>query len=214
VENGAIQGQEKEKMSMLLKRKAWNPYAFRHSSLTDYSDRYPEQALKKKARWSPSTRQENRYVKSIFGEVIKNKMSQDAGIATPESHKAKPAVHQCTSCNYVNNYESEICVKCAAPLTDVEAERRSKQRDSKMQTRVDERLRDKDQEIQSLKEQMAKMQGSQLRIIEMLKRGNPNFPQSVLDMCDQDTEDAMAAVKRGEKLATVKTITDSDGKLL
>ena len=64
LENNSIEGQEeREKLDYLIKRKRWNPYCFRHSSITYDSDYLPDFALKKKVRWSINSKQGARYIK-------------------------------------------------------------------------------------------------------------------------------------------------------
>ena len=72
LENNSIEGQEeREKIDYLIKRKRWNPYCFRHSSITYDSDYLPDFALKKKVRWSINSKQGARYIKRRMGDELK-----------------------------------------------------------------------------------------------------------------------------------------------
>jgi hypothetical protein len=120
IENGTISGMEKQKMENLLRTKARNPYCmFRHSAITEKSDRYPEYAIIKMARWVMDTRQKARYIQQKIGQDIKNKMLQDAGILVKEQDKVQATVHQCQHCHYINNFETEICARCDRPVDQV-----------------------------------------------------------------------------------------------
>ena len=57
LENGDINGEEKQKLELILRSKKFNPYCLRHSSISYDSDYLPEYALKKKCRWTMNSRQ-------------------------------------------------------------------------------------------------------------------------------------------------------------
>jgi integrase/recombinase XerD len=78
---------ERQKLVYLLTTKKWNPYSFRHSSITADSDYLPEYALKKKVRWVMNSRQGNRYIKNRMGNDLKQKILAYNGIAPPEEMK-------------------------------------------------------------------------------------------------------------------------------
>jgi hypothetical protein len=65
--NSIINKEELQKLGHLIKTKKWNPYCIRHSAITADSDYLPEDALKKKARWSMNSKQGARYIKRRMG---------------------------------------------------------------------------------------------------------------------------------------------------
>ena len=93
LENNSIEGQEeREKLEYLIKRKRWNPYCFRHSSITYDSDYLPDFALKKKVRWSINSKQGARYIKRRMGEELKMEILERNGIISEQQIKQKSSV--------------------------------------------------------------------------------------------------------------------------
>jgi uncharacterized protein YicC (UPF0701 family) len=76
----------------------------------------------------------------VFNQTVRNKRLQAAGIAVPESEIPEPSVHQCSNCNYVNSFETEICERCSSPLTRRAVERIKKQQESKITGLVDQKV--------------------------------------------------------------------------
>lgn len=96
LENNAITDkQELEKLTLLIKRKKWNPYCIRHSAITADSDFLPEYALKKKVRWSKNSKQGARYIKRRMGNDLKQKILVQNGIIPEEEIEKKPSVLTC-----------------------------------------------------------------------------------------------------------------------
>jgi len=99
LENDSIKRQEeKEKLDYLIKRKRWNPYCFRHSSITHDSDYLPDFALKKKVRWSINSKQGARYIKRRMGDGLKMEILARNGIISEHEIKQKPSIHVCPRC--------------------------------------------------------------------------------------------------------------------
>jgi integrase len=107
---------ERQQLVYLLTTKKWNPYSFRHSSITADSDYLPEYALKKKVRWVMNSRQGNRYIKSRMGNDLKQKILTYNGIAAPDEMKKKPSVFTCPRCELINAIDNKYCSKCSYPL--------------------------------------------------------------------------------------------------
>jgi hypothetical protein len=119
IESGSItDNEEKKRLEYLLKTKKWNPYCIRHSAITSDSDFLPEYALKKKVRWSMSSKQGSRYIKRRMGNDLKNQILVHDGIITEEAAlmQRKPSVSTCPRCNLVNAIENKYCSKCSYPL--------------------------------------------------------------------------------------------------
>jgi integrase/recombinase XerD len=119
LENGSISDkEERQKLEFLIKAKKWNPYCIRHSAITSDSDFLPHYALKKKVRWSMSTKQGSRYIKRRMGTDLKNQILVHNGIITEEAAvmQRKPSVSTCPRCNLVNAIDNKYCSKCSYPL--------------------------------------------------------------------------------------------------
>ena len=108
---------ERERLQVLVNTKKWNPYCFRHSSITTDAERYPEFALRKKVRWSPNSVQPARYIKNRWGNDLKQKILQLNGIITEDESKPVPVNAECARCKFVNSLENKFCSKCAYPLS-------------------------------------------------------------------------------------------------
>ena len=158
VESGSIPDeQQKQKLEYLLRTKKWNPYCLRHSAITDDSDHLPEYAVKKKARWTMNSQQGKRYIKNNMGDDVKNKILERHGIkvaAVPQM-----VSRTCRRCNYVNRLESKYCEKtgCNYPLTQEAFEEIKSQEQLKMQQLIDKSNLERDNTIQTLREELEEL---------------------------------------------------------
>jgi hypothetical protein len=109
--------EERQKLEILVKTKKWNPYCFRHSSISSDSDYLPDFALKKKVRWSMNSRQGARYIKKRMGNELKQKILEYNGIRLSNSKQNGPTVLECARCRLVNAHDNKFCTECAYPLT-------------------------------------------------------------------------------------------------
>jgi integrase/recombinase XerD len=107
---------ERQKLEYLLKTKKWNPYCIRHSAITSDSDYLPEYALKKKVRWSMSSKQSARYIKRRMGNDLKQKILVQNDIISEQDIEKKPSILNCPRCSLVNAIENKYCSKCSYPL--------------------------------------------------------------------------------------------------
>ncbi len=118
IETGAItEENEKERLRVLLSTKKFNPYCFRHSSISHDSDFLPDYALKKKVRWSMNSKQPSRYIKSRLSEDLKNTILVHNGIISDDEGKRRSTILECGRCQTVNTVDSKYCVSCSYPLT-------------------------------------------------------------------------------------------------
>jgi ribosomal protein L37E len=109
---------EKEKLRAMLATKKFNPYCFRHSSISHDSDFLPDYALKKKVRWSMNSKQPSRYIKARMGNDLKQKILVQNGILTEaDVPKPTPTVSGCARCRLVNTIENKYCSSCGYPLS-------------------------------------------------------------------------------------------------
>lgn len=116
IERGEINGEEREKMLIIINNKRFNPYCIRHSAITSDSDYLPEYALKKKVRWSMNSRQGSRYIKTRMGNELKNKILASNGIISENEIIKKPTILTCPRCEFVNVIENKFCSKCIYSL--------------------------------------------------------------------------------------------------
>jgi integrase/recombinase XerD len=154
LENNSIEGQEeREKINYLIKRKRWNPYCFRHSSITYDSDYLPEFALKKKVRWSINSKQGARYIKRRMGEELKMEILARNGIIPKHEIKQKSSVQTCPRCELVNAIDNKYCSKCSYPLTP-QAYEEIKLEENKRLKILEEKQKEKDNDILEMKDQI------------------------------------------------------------
>jgi integrase/recombinase XerD len=156
LESGSIVDvQQKQKLEYLLKTKKWGPYCFRHSAITDDSNRLPEYVVKKKARWTMGSRQANRYIKNTWGNDVKEKMLEHHGIKI--ANKQQQIISRtCGSCGYVNKLESKFCEAkgCHYPQTQLALDEIKAAEQSKMQELVNESNLERDNTIQTLQQEL------------------------------------------------------------
>ncbi|MDF2737177.1 MAG: Integrase [Nitrososphaeraceae archaeon] len=154
LESESIEDQEeRNRLDYLVKRKRWNPYCFRHSSITHDSDFLPDFALKKKVRWSMNSKQGARYIKRRMGEDLKNQILARNGIISEVETKQKPSVHLCARCEFVNGIDNKYCSKCSYPLTALAYEEIKIEEDKRIKL-LEEKQQEKESEIQTIKEQI------------------------------------------------------------
>ena len=118
VDTGAITDEsEREKLRVFLSTKKFNPYCFRHSSISHDSDFLPDYALKKKVRWSMNSKQPSRYIKARLSYDLKNTILVHNGIISEEEGRLRPTVLECGRCSTSNTLDSLYCFSCSYPLT-------------------------------------------------------------------------------------------------
>jgi integrase/recombinase XerD len=167
LENDDINGEEKQKLELILRSKKFNPYCLRHSSISYDSDYLPEYALKKKCRWTMNSRQGNKDIKSRMGNALKQKILIQNGILPPGELKGKPSVLNCARCSLVNAIENKYCSVCSYPLTAIAFDEIKLEEDNKFKS-----LNDKyEKEMKELREQTDRKLD---RIISMIQE-NPKL---------------------------------------
>ena len=140
LKNPDVPAEDKDKIRELLK-KPWNPYARRHSALTEKSKFLREHTLRQHAGWSGRSQMHLKYL-HYFGNESSNSILQEYGILTKDNVEVdvlKPK--QCPNCSEPNRPDSKFCAKCRMVLTyDAYSETLQEQQE-------------KESEIQKLKEQ-------------------------------------------------------------
>jgi hypothetical protein len=97
------------------------------------------------------SKQASRYIKNRMGDELKNKILERHGIKIAQ--QPQMVSRTCGRCNYVNKLESKYCERsgCNYPMTQLALDEIKKQEESRMNSMIDERLKDKDEEIRALK---------------------------------------------------------------
>jgi hypothetical protein len=154
LQNGSItNSEEREQLEFLLKTKKFNPYCLRHSAITSDSDYLPEYALKKKVRWSMNSKQGTRYIKNRLGNDLKEKILQYNGIISENGSKKKFSIIDCPRCQLVNAIENKYCSECSYPLKPEAYEEIKSEEDKRMKI-LEEKQKQKDDQIQLIQSQM------------------------------------------------------------
>jgi integrase len=156
LENSNVPPEDKIKIKELLK-KPWNPYIRRHSALTEKAQILKEPILKMHAGWSGRSQMNLKY-EHWFGNESSQSLLEAYGIL-PQDNQSKDILkpRQCPNCNEPNKPDSRFCAKCRMVLTyDAYNDALESQKE-------------KDSEVQNLKDQMRFLQESQKEILECLK---------------------------------------------
>jgi ribosomal protein S27AE len=110
--------EERERLEYLLKTKKWNPYCLRHSSIEHDSGYLPEFALRKKVRWTLTSKQPGRYIKNKWTQDIKRQILDHNGIVAADQEQGLKSVQlSCPRCSLANALENRTCSKCGYPLS-------------------------------------------------------------------------------------------------
>jgi hypothetical protein len=152
---------EKEKLRALLTTKKFNPYCFRHSSISHDSDFLPDYALKKKVRWSMNSKQPSRYIKARMGNDLKQKILIQNGILSENEVKPKPTVLECGRCQMVCSFDSKYCISCSYPLTPLAYE--------EIKAAEDERIKNLEQKYEHDMKTIRQQMSSLFMTLEKLK---------------------------------------------
>jgi len=140
--------------------KPWAPYIQRHSALTSKSLILKEHTLRDHAGWSMSSRMPQVYL-HYFGNESSKSLLEAYGI---ENYKKEQTdilkAKTCPNCNEPNKPDGRFCMKCKMVLSY----------DSYTETL--EKQKEKESEIQNMKQQITMLIESQKEIIECLKYPN------------------------------------------
>jgi len=154
--NPNVTPEDKQKIRVLLK-KPWNLYIRRHSALTEKARLLKEPILKMHAGWSPSSQMHLKY-EHWFGNESSENILEAYGIITKDKDQTSVLMPKaCPHCNAPNKPDSRFCVKCRMVLTY----------DAYNETV--ENQKEKESEVQNLKDQMRFLHESHKEILECLK---------------------------------------------
>jgi integrase len=152
LESANVPPEDKQKIRELLK-KPFNPYIRRHSSLTQKSRILKESTLRIFAGWTVGSNMPQRYL-HYFGNEACESILEACGIVNKDYQQMANALKskQCPNCNEPNKPDSKFCAKCRMVLT------------YNAYTETLENQKEKEDELQTIKEQFNNMQ-SQLQTL-------------------------------------------------
>ena len=117
LDNPSIPAPDKSWIKNIL-FKPWNPYIFRHSSLTEKSKMVPEAVLKKHAGWTMSSIMPQVYIH--LQDEASNIILEKYGIIHGKNEEEQSSLLKstyCTNCNEPNKQDSRFCSKCRMILS-------------------------------------------------------------------------------------------------
>jgi integrase len=162
LEDSKLLPEDKQKIIELL-NKPWNPYIRRHSSLTEKSGILKEHHLRQFAGWSPGSNMHLKYL-HYFGNESSEDLLETYGIISKDKHLSEALrPKQCPNCNEPNKPDSKFCIKCRMILT------------YHAYNETIEEKQTADNELQSVKERMAKMENILLTIQPLLQQVKPEM---------------------------------------
>ena len=103
-----------------------------------------------------------------MGEELKNEILARNGIISEHEIKQKLSVHVCHRCEYVSGISNKYCSKCSYPLTSQAFEEIKTEEDKRVKM-LEERQKEKESELQIMKQQIQMLTESQKEILECLK---------------------------------------------
>jgi integrase/recombinase XerD len=156
--------EDKKKIRNLL-NKRWNPYVHRHSALTEKCGLLNSEAkLKQYAGWTARSNMHYKYVHFGGGESMKD-LLKVKGILKDDKHSVnilQPKI--CPHCKEPNKPDAQFCFKCNFVMSFDAYHKTVEEKEKK-----DQELQALRNEQKMLKEHMAKMEESQLKITELLE---------------------------------------------
>jgi integrase len=114
--DGTVPEEDKEIIRKMLE-KPWNPYVFRHSSLTVKSKELKEHTLRNHAGWTMTSKMPSVYVHYMGTESAKVILEQ-RGIVKHDVQKERDLLkpRTCPNCGEPNRHDSKLCGKCKMVL--------------------------------------------------------------------------------------------------
>jgi integrase/recombinase XerD len=137
--------EDKKKIRELLK-KPWNPYVHRHSALTEKCSLLnSDSKLRQYAGWSVGSNMHRRYVHFSGGESMGDLLKLKGIVKNDKRSINILKPKQCPNCSESNRPDAQFCYKCNFVISFGAYQKSMEEKEKK------------DQEINELKEQMAKM---------------------------------------------------------
>ena len=144
-------------MKIRIKSKPFNAYIRRHSALTEKSVKLKFNTLNQHAGWSMNSNMAQKYI-HYFGNESSESLLEAYGIVTKDKipiDTLNPKI--CPNCYEGNTQDAKFCSKCRMVLTY----------DAYNETV--ESQKEKESEVQNLKDQMRLLEESQKEILQCLK---------------------------------------------
>ncbi|MFY9868144.1 MAG: hypothetical protein WAK17_00335 [Candidatus Nitrosopolaris sp.] len=171
--------EDKQRINELL-RKKWNPYVHRHSTVThkyDTGEISSDAKMKQFFGWTPRSNMLAKYV-HFRGNEAKKDLLRTKGLLRDEKVVNILEPKMCPHCREPNRPDAQFCFKCNFVMSfeayhkgTEEKERKDQElqalRNEILETKAVQQKRE--DEMQVLKEHMAKMEESQLKITELLE---------------------------------------------
>jgi integrase/recombinase XerD len=95
-----------------------------------------------------------------MGDRLKMEILARNGIISEQEIKQKPSVHLCPRCELVNAIDNKYCSKCSYPLNSQAFEEIKTEEDKRMRI-LEEKQKEKESEIQLIKQQIQMLTESQ-----------------------------------------------------
>ncbi len=146
---------DREQLSSLLK-KPFNPYILRHSTLTQKATVLKEHVLRQHAGWTMNSKMPQIYV-HWYGNESSNSLLELYGVTSKQGSIQELRPRYCPHCNEPNKKDSRFCSKCKMVLTYDEF------------AKVLEKQKEKDNEVQKMRERMTLIEQGQKELRELLK---------------------------------------------
>jgi integrase/recombinase XerD len=155
LKNNTISNEEKEKIKYLL-AKPFNPYIRRHSALTEKSTKLKSNILNQHAGWSICSNMAQKYI-HYFGNESSDSLLEAYGIVTNNTPFDRLNPKICPNCNEGNTQDAKFCSKCKM-IMSFEGYQEAL-----------ESQKEKESEVQNLKDKMRLLEESQKEILQCLK---------------------------------------------
>jgi integrase/recombinase XerD len=155
LKDNTISIEDKEKIKCLL-NKPFNPYIRRHSALTEKSTKLKSNTLNQHAGWSINSNMARKYI-HYLGNESSDSLLEAYGIVTNNTPFDRLNPKICPNCNEGNTQDAKFCSKCKM-IMSFEGYQEAL-----------ESQKEKESEVQSLKNQMRLLEESQKEILECLK---------------------------------------------
>ena len=156
LEDKTVTDEDKSKIKALL-GKPFNLYIRRHSALTEKSVKLKYNTLNQHAGWSMNSNMAQKYI-HYYGNESSESLLEAYGIITKDKvpiDTLNPKI--CPNCNEGNTQDAKFCSKCKM-IMSFEGYQEAL-----------ESQKEKESEVQNLKDQMRFLQESQKEILECLK---------------------------------------------
>jgi integrase/recombinase XerD len=167
LKDNTVSNEDRENIKRLL-AKPFNPYIRRHSALTEKSTKLKSNILNQHAGWSMCSNMAQKYI-HYFGNESSESLLEAYGIVTNNTPFDTLNPKICPNCNEGNTQDAKFCSKCKM-IMSFEGYQEAL-----------ESQKEKESEVQDLKDQMRLLEESQKEILQCLK-----YPEKLAQMIPTD----------------------------